>query len=385
LLQLNSATNANVRVSFSTTGSGSTTAAGARGSYVGLSSTAGQLDLWNYETQAIRFGIAGTEAMRVHSTGNVGLGTTDPQTKLHVYSGSSVTALTLTRSYDVAGSGGTPGAASVLLNMGALNGTTPTTAAQVVGTLNNPATTGYLHFSTLSTVGGLTEKMRIDQDGNVGVGTTSGGGKLEVAGSYVSFLDATRTNFLSISPGASSVINANSVMQFNTGGQERMRIDSSGNVLIGTTGTGPLNSNSITLGPTTTGGADFNHVNGTATGTMYSRFNLNAVTIGSIAQSGTTAVLYNTTSDARLKTNVQPATDAGTLLDAVQVRQFNWLVDGSHQRYGFVAQELANVVPEAVYQPVDSEEMMSVDYSKLVPLLVKEIQSLRARVATLEL
>jgi len=42
------------------------------------------------------------------------------------------------------------------------------------------------------------------------------------------------------------------------------------------------------------------------------------------------------------------------------------------------------VVPEAVYQPEDAEQMMAVDYSKLVPMLVKEIQSLRVRVAQLE-
>jgi hypothetical protein len=40
---------------------------------------------------------------------------------------------------------------------------------------------------------------------------------------------------------------------------------------------------------------------------------------------------------------------------------------------------LATVYPEAVHQPKDAEEMMAVDYSKLVPLLVKEIQSLKAR------
>jgi hypothetical protein len=44
-----------------------------------------------------------------------------------------------------------------------------------------------------------------------------------------------------------------------------------------------------------------------------------------------------------------------------------------------VAQELATVYPEAVHQPEDAEEMMAVDYSKLVPMLVKEIQSLKAR------
>ena len=49
-----------------------------------------------------------------------------------------------------------------------------------------------------------------------------------------------------------------------------------------------------------------------------------------------------------------------------------------------VAQELVTVAPEAVSQPEDPEEMMGVDYSKLVPMMLKEIQQLRARVAQLE-
>ena len=51
---------------------------------------------------------------------------------------------------------------------------------------------------------------------------------------------------------------------------------------------------------------------------------------------------------------------------------------------GFIAQELVGVAPEAVTTPEDPEEMMSVDPAKLVPMMLKEIQSLRARVAALE-
>ena len=98
----------------------------------------------------------------------------------------------------------------------------------------------------------------------------------------------------------------------------------------------------------------------------------------------TSAVAYNTTSDQRLKENIQDAASASDLIDAIQVRQYNWKSDGSHQRYGFVAQELVTVAPEAVHQPEDPEAMMAVDYSKLVPMLVKELQSLRRRVAQLE-
>jgi len=105
--------------------------------------------------------------------------------------------------------------------------------------------------------------------------------------------------------------------------------------------------------------------------------------VGTIRTSGS-ATSYNTSSDQRLKENISDADDAGRKVDAIQVRKYDWKVDGSHQDYGMIAQELQAVAPEAVSGDADSEEMMGVDYSKLVPMLVKEIQSLRARVAQLE-
>ena len=93
---------------------------------------------------------------------------------------------------------------------------------------------------------------------------------------------------------------------------------------------------------------------------------------------------YNTTSDQRLKDNIVDAPSASADIDAIQVRSFNWKADGSHQKYGMVAQELQSVAPEAVSGDADSDDMMGVDYSKLVPMMLKEIQSLRARVAQLE-
>ena len=105
--------------------------------------------------------------------------------------------------------------------------------------------------------------------------------------------------------------------------------------------------------------------------------------VGTITVS-TSATAYNTSSDQRLKENIADADDAGSKIDSIQVRSFDWKADGSHQRYGMVAQELQTVAPEAVSAPENPDEMMGVDYSKLVPMLIKEIQSLRNRVAQLE-
>jgi hypothetical protein len=123
---------------------------------------------------------------------------------------------------------------------------------------------------------------------------------------------------------------------------------------------------------------------GTQSGsTQIQEFRYNGSGVGNIAISNT-AVALNSTSDERLKENIADSADAGSKVDAIQIRQFDWKADGTHQDYGVIAQELVEVAPEAVHQPVDEEDMMGVDYSKLVPMLIKEVQSLRSRVAELE-
>ena len=161
-------------------------------------------------------------------------------------------------------------------------------------------------------------------------------------------------------------------------------------VLIGQSAhIGPGNGNTTTGGGWETSGRFWASTSAADHG--FNR-NSNGVNV-SIRNSGTqigyiynnsASVTYNTTSDQRLKENIADADDAGSKIDAIQVRKFDWKADGSHQDYGMVAQELLQVEPRAVAQPEDSEEMMGVDYSVLVPMLIKEIQQLRQRVAQLE-
>ena len=171
-------------------------------------------------------------------------------------------------------------------------------------------------------------------------------------------------------------------MRFLTGtggGSERMRIDSAGNLTVGDSSTaGPSNS-ACTIAA---GGAITTSRAATNNQTHHSFVNPNGVvgTIKTIASQTS----FNTSSDQRLKENIADADDAGSKVDAIQVRQYDWKADGSHQDYGMIAQELLEVAPEAVSQGETEEDMMGVDYSKLVPMLVKEIQSLRNRVAQLE-
>jgi hypothetical protein len=182
---------------------------------------------------------------------------------------------------------------------------------------------------------------------------------------------------------------SSSSMKFYTNNTEKARIDASGNLLVGRTSTITFSTNTtdgIVLSPSRIdiSAASLCRISQLrdSTGT-YDRFYNGASIVGSITGT-TSATAYNTSSDQRLKENITDADDAGSKVDAIQVRQFDWKADGSHQDYGMVAQELMTVAPEAVSVPEDPEEMMGVDYSKLVPMLIKEIQSLRNRVATLE-
>ena len=113
------------------------------------------------------------------------------------------------------------------------------------------------------------------------------------------------------------------------------------------------------------------------------QFRKSGSTVGTVSVTGS-GTTYNTSSDRRLKSNIEDAASASDKIDAIQVRQFDWNVDDSHQDYGLIAQELQPIEPLAVSGDADSDEMMAVDYSKLVPMLIKEIQELRSRVAALE-
>ena len=239
----------------------------------------------------------------------------------------------------------------------------------------------------------FTQAMTLDASGNLVVGGTSAVYTNANRGNIT--INGTSTALLALSTGGTGraylytdgsrldLLNTqNDALTFGTNNTERARIDSSGNLLVGQTSTGYLNGSAVAIEKSTYGRVLISHASGSVSGSYYLGFALAGAEIGSITQSGTTAVLYNVTSDQRLKEYITDAAPASALIDAIQVRQYNWKSDGSFQRYGFIAQELVTVAPEAVHQHADPEKMMAVDYSKLVPMLVKEIQDLRKRLAT---
>lgn len=94
-------------------------------------------------------------------------------------------------------------------------------------------------------------------------------------------------------------------------------------------------------------------------------------------------VAYNTTSDARRKKNIRDSNDSGDVIDRIKVRAFDWNESDTHVEYWFVAQELHTVMPMAVAVGSENRDW-AIDPSKLVPLLVKEVQELRRRVQQVE-
>jgi len=191
--------------------------------------------------------------------------------------------------------------------------------------------------------------------------------------------------------GTSNYIKSGSAIYFQPANATRMLLDASGNLLVGTTSTSLpttdafvfLNNGEFRAGNDATSGGSNVELNRENSDGDCIRFYRASTEVGSISVT-TSATAYNTSSDQRLKDNIVDAPSASDDIDAIQVRSFDWKADGSHQKYGMVAQELQSVAPEAVSGDADSDDMMGVDYSKLVPMLVKEIQSLRARVAQLE-
>jgi hypothetical protein len=175
---------------------------------------------------------------------------------------------------------------------------------------------------------------------------------------------------------------------------ERMRITTGG--AIGVNYTNPAGYGQLTVSFSATNSANNNGVGlavrpeaETSDAYFALFFNSTGSGIGSIRRVGTTnAVAYNTSSDRRLKENIVPAQSASNIIDNIEVVQYDWK-EGTHVRHGIIAQDLYNVAPEAV-SVGDSEEIENprnpwgVDYSKLVPMLIKELQAVRARLNALE-
>jgi len=248
-----------------------------------------------------------------------------------------------------------------------------------------------------NTTGSYVDKITVLKTGEVGIGTSTPGQKLGVAGN-IRFESGDPT--LEFNNGGAMVYaRVANTLQFASGGgpaspTEKARIDSSGNLLIGRTSAGNTG-----LGHTLRG-ADSCIFSRDATGeTMQiSRNNSNgdivqfrtgdtgnASICGEIVRTGASTVAYNTSSDYRLKENEVDISDGISRLKLLKPYRFNFKTEPSKTVDGFFAHEVTPAVPESVFgEKNDPDRMQGIDQSKLVPLLTAALKEAIAKIETLE-
>jgi hypothetical protein len=223
--------------------------------------------------------------------------------------------------------------------------------------------------------------------GHVGIGTVAPRSNLELAnssGGELTFRYTGNVGFAAIKT------DANNHLLFSadaTSFSEDMRIDSSGDVLVGCTS---LPSSSVAgLGIDASNDSELRcSVAGTGNSTQVRFLNPNGE-VGAIRTNGT-ATSYLTSSDYRLKENVTADWDATTRLKQLNPVRFNFIADADTTVDGFLAHDVQSVVPEAIsgtHNEVDDDGnpvYQGIDQSKLVPLLTGALKEAIAKIETLE-
>ena len=370
------------------------------------------------------------EKMRIDSLGNVGIGTTSPVATLHVDAGSTNDTPAIFSTSNANGP-------HIRFRHGSNNLHFIGSAPGFVGSSDRDdlalRSKDNMIFATGDSTTG--EAMRIDSSGRVLIGTTSAFGTSSRS-SFYSFLqirgntsgstsdgrltlgteattgsntplgslyfcdtdggDRALIRGYSTSAGASENYPGYLTFWTNSGTAnptERMRIDSSGRVLIGTTtynntiqGVQFNESGQAFLVATNNPPLQVNRLGGD--GTVISIRN-DSSQVGTISVSGSTTA-YNESSDYRLKENVVDIIDGITRVKQLQPRRFNFIVNPDTTVDGFLAHEAQTVVPEAVtgtHNEVDDDGdpvMQGIDKSKLVPLLTAALKEAIAKIETLE-
>jgi hypothetical protein len=370
---------------------------------------------YSHGSQFLRIISAGSERVRVNSSGNIGIGT------------GTITDTSNYRNIHVEGTTGT-----IMRFMA-----DGTQVGQIQSDTNefqlNAITNDPMVFKTNNT-----EAMRIDSNGRVLINATSSntGSKLTVAGSntrtssgscadegivlmpvanlttgdYTPWLAFTPRDSSSTPSRARAAIGAVSTsavaaldMVFATrsaadgtemtGADEKMRLTSGGNLLVG--GTGAVINSDSKLGvhgridASTSGTTPLSLNRAGSDGVIIDFLNDGTAGIGNVSVSGSN-VAFNTSSDYRLKENVTDMTGAIDRVKALLPKRFNFIRDADKVFDGFLAHEAQTVVPEAVtgtHNEVDSDGnpvMQGIDQSKLVPLLTGALREAITKIETLE-
>jgi len=355
---------------------------------------------------AIRFFTEANEAgidqkMVITSAGNVGIGTASPKTTLTVQNG-GVTGLSETtfawQHYQQAASAYTATAIQSVIS----------------------GASASLTFSTAAnwTNGNATEHMRITSAGSVGIGTSSmtrffnlydttanaqtayfkstnaSGGAGLIAYNNTGQAATFQLNGSSNTAyGGANSVNigslTNNPVVFIVNNTERVRIDSGGGVRINNTANATFAAQLNTQFTTAQNCGLYLKVTNTSSSQSMIIFgNTTGDGVGSITTNGS-STSYNTSSDYRLKEGWVAVADASTRVNALKPINFAWIANGARVD-GFLAHELAGVVPEAVTGEKDAVDAegnpvyQGIDQSKLVPLLTAALQEALAEINALK-
>jgi hypothetical protein len=342
---------------------------------------------------ALNLKSAGTTAIYADTSQNVGIGNTSPSasgaklavTPANTTGSSSYLTFDCTNFIDSNFQVSVTGSAST--DKRAVVGTTTTTAL------------------ALQTNG--TERMRITSAGSVGIGLTAPSQTLDVSGSAQltynggnNYLYFQSTNNYIGRSGSTGDIWLNTVggqhTIFGISGTEKMRLNASGQLVMATSTYGVVGqiqagitadtsgmNSLVSVAGDQNGGYPFGARGNSTTQGLFGFFNSSNSTIGSITKSGSN-VAYNTSSDYRLKENIAPMTGALAKVAQLKPVTYKWKEDGKDGQ-GFIAHELAEVVPDCVNGEKDAVDAdnnpvhQGVDTSFLVATLTAAIQELSAK------
>lgn len=331
---------------------------------------------------------ASSTLLKVTGTGNVGIGTSSPSTPLEIVKGAT-TGIKITNN--------TAGYASMVMVGGHLEyykDATPT-YAWATG-METPANSLNNDYSFASYSGSSwSERMRITAGGNVGIGTsspispannyrylhieganTTSGGVLYLS----TFGNGNSSQIYTDTSGLNINTNTSLPIIFNPAGTERMRINTSGQILINTTAALSVEPVLAIKGNTNSTAMEIQ----IATNSYYGiRFRNSSGTQAGYIQVDASSVTYGTGSDYRLKKDFKDYNGL-ELINKIKTYDFAWNIDDTRM-YGVIAHELQEVISYAVSGKKDKIDLngkiipQGVDYSKLVPILIKSIQELNEK------
>lgn len=371
-----------------------------------LQATGTQLDI-------LSGGSLGSPIMSLLNGGNVGIGTNSPASLLHVKRGSNATEVYPTGTWASRIINATDASAENGLVIGNRWAATTSTVFEV-GSIFGGGTGSWRSFYKVDGVGNSiwandgTERMRLTTSGTLALGLSSPNASLHINGArggegrltQLSTANATAADALNIIASSSSGggdqwyswgVTSGNVWRIcpgvGLGSSEAFSVNSNSRVMVGsaTAFDTTVGANFMSYG--SAGSAAAFKVNATASTQVSFYDSTQSARVGWIGTSGS-STSYNTTSDRRLKQNIQPVGDVGDKIDQIEVVSHGW-TNGTDAviPYAFIAQDLYEAAPHAVSKGDDGEEVSvewAVDYSKLVPMLVKELQSVRARLSQLE-